>query len=689
MPVLSILRLGIGVGCLVALTQLGFSVQESKRDLTVQGPGTGAALDGRGRQWSVVIGVSKYKHVPASAQLRFAHRDAEEFARFLTSAQGGGFRSSQIRLLRDDEASLAAIRTALGTWLPRSAEPEDLVYIFFAGHGVVENDSEGYLLAHDSDPQNLYATALSIGELNSILAQRLRARHVILIADACHSGKIGWTSRSTGQEVLINRYLAELGKSASGVFKLMASRAEERSYEDERWGGGHGVFTHSLLQGLQGKADRDRDGVVRAAELVDYLSEVVPEETKAMQHPRVAGNLDARLPLAVLSGASAALPVGRPEGLKMLSLEVRGTAGSEVYLDKSYRGKIRPEGVLIIDQVSPGSHELAVDLPGAGSVSQQIEVAEARTTVEVGVQVAKQPVLQSSPLVARVRLALRQEQLFGQDGAWSLFQRLVAESPADPQRVVLETELSRELEEVGQQAINAYVRSSPLQIRKGAFRQASAAFGGLQTLRPSDKLVEAKRLFCEGRALIEEDSPQKAVPVLKQALTLDPKAAYTYNALGLAFERMGEHRTAFDMFSKASELAPFWSVPRLHLALLHQESGKWKEAEREYQSILETDSTDILARIGLIRLLRARGRLPEAEVQALELAGQNPGYPPAFVELGLIYDVQGEHAKAADAFQRYLELAPGAPDQATVQALIDKNRGQVTRRRPSLKSSDR
>jgi hypothetical protein len=91
----------------------------------------------------VIIGISRYKNLPPKAQLRFANRDPEELATFLRSPNGGGFPSSNIKILMDAEASLASVRTALGTWLIRSTEPSDVVYIFFAGHGVVENEQEG------------------------------------------------------------------------------------------------------------------------------------------------------------------------------------------------------------------------------------------------------------------------------------------------------------------------------------------------------------------------------------------------------------------------------------------------------------------------------------------------------------------------------------------------------------------
>jgi hypothetical protein len=258
----------------------------------------------------VVIGVSEYKYLAQESQLSYAHCDALDLAAFLQTPKGGGFPSTQVKILVNQQASLFAMRSALGTWLPRSCEPEDTVYIFFAGHGATEDD-DGYLLAHDSDPQNLYATAMPLAELDGIVTRRVRARGVVLMADACHSGKIGWTWRGRQRQLLINQYLDEVGKSAGGVFRLLASRPEERSYEDSRWGGGHGVFTYCLLEGLKGKADLDRDGIVRAAELIDYISRVVPEETMGLQHPRAAGNIDGQMPLSLvgpeLSGTEASL----------------------------------------------------------------------------------------------------------------------------------------------------------------------------------------------------------------------------------------------------------------------------------------------------------------------------------------------------------------------------------------------
>src|SRR5262245_40106060 len=168
-------------------------------------------------------------------------------------------------------------------------------------------------------------------------------------------------------DIMINRYLEEIGKSGNGILRLLASRQDQRSYEGKNWGGGHGVFTWFLLKGLGGDADRDKDGFVRVGELLDFLSETVPKATQSLQHPRAAGDIDPRMPMAVLSAGApgvrdvalvprtisleprGARPPNRPRqspkpAPQLGSLEVRGAPGLAIYLDKSFRGRVPPSG---------------------------------------------------------------------------------------------------------------------------------------------------------------------------------------------------------------------------------------------------------------------------------------------------------------------------------------------------------
>ena len=685
---------------------------QSERALNVRQVASGLAPDGKGQLWAVVVGISNYRNVPPEGQLRFAHRDAEDLAAFLRTPRGGGFPSNHIKVLLNQDATLSAIRTAIGTWLVRSAEPDDVIYIFFAGHGIVEGDNDGYLLATDSDPQNLYATALQIAELDRIITQRLHARIVVLMADACHAGQLGWTSRGSGERALISNYLDEVGKSGSGVYRLLASRANERSFEDVRWGGGHGAFTHFLLEGLKGKGDRDKDGFVRVGELVDYLAEVVPEETRALQHPRLAGSVDTRLPLAVLGTEKQTDPASSGASARNFSLEVRGTAGSEVYIDNAYRGKIRPNGVLLIEDLAPQRHEVSIDPPNAEPFSQTVSLIAAKTVLELktgsSVKAAPKvasngprtntspetisPPVVSSPLVARINEAVARNRVLEPGGAWPLYKQLIKDAPTEPQRANIEIKLTSSLEEIGQQAINAYIRSSVLQLKASDFRRSADAFRCLRTLNPGDVQLETKQLFCEARVAIDEGKTQEAIAALNKAISLDPKAAHFYNALGVAYEKEKDNDRAFDAFKRAAQLAPQWSFPRLHLGIQQYIRGKLDRAEEEFEGAVRLDASDPYAAWWLVRVYRERGHLADAERAALDLVRLVPAFASVHVDLGLVYEANRQYAKAASEFDTYLRLAPNSPDATLIRYDLDKirefaarNRRLAENKQPSLK----
>jgi tetratricopeptide (TPR) repeat protein len=637
--------------------------QPTGRAISLAEVKSGVAPDGRGKLWAVVIGVSNYKNLRPEEQLRFAHRDAEDLAAFLRSPNGGGFPSTQIKVLLNEEATIASIRTALGTWLPRSAEPNDVVYIFFAGHGVVEQGSEGYLLASDSDPQNLYATALPITELDRIITERLRSRVAVVIADACHSGKIGLTSRGVAEDqILINRFLDEVGKSGTGSFRLLASRADERSYEDPRWGGGHGVFTHFLLEGLKGSGDRDRDGVVRAGELLDYLSQIVPDQTSALQHPRAAGNIDARLPLAVVpktaAPQSSTVVTPQQSSVPQPSLEVRGPAGSEVYAGNTYRGRIRPEGILVLDGLSSGNLEISVDLPGAETLKQTVALTTDRTILDLSTALPQRAAVQSSPLVDQIREAIEKGKVLEPGGAWPLYQQLARETPDDPQRVSLEIAIIDELDEIGQKSVNNYVRSSAAPFNAVQLRQASEAYVNLKTLKPGDRQVEAKSLFSAARVMLAEGKVKQAIALLEQSMAIDPKTACPYNALGVAYERTNDIEKALNFYKRAAQLSPGWALPHYRLGLQYFARGKAKEAQREFNLAKDMDPSFLQARWWNAHTYSQQGRYAEAEREAKELIALAPGYTPAYIELGTIYQAAKRYDSAAEVFNKYLQIAP-------------------------------
>ena len=644
---------------LVATTLFG----QQTRDLQFEPEQPANPLKDRGTRWALVVGISNHQHLPPAAQLRFAHRDAEDFAGFLRTIPGGALPASHIRLLTNERATLAAIRASLHTWLVQSAGPEDVVYVFFAGHGVVGERDEAYFVANDSDPQNLHATGLSFREVDSTLSNRLRAGLVMVVADACRAGRLGWSSYAPDAPSRAGGPMAAIGQGDRSFLKLLATRASERSFEDERWGGGHGVFTYTLLEGLRGKAHTDPSQPIRALEVIDYVARIVPEETRAQQHPRVAGNFDARLALAV------APP--RAESATAASLELAGPPGTAIYVDDIFRGKIRPTGTLRVEGLAGRESRVSADLPDGTIVGGTVVVRSGVNRVTI------QPPGTDRLLQLRTRIQSGQAL-----EAWDAYSS--QPFPA-PQRAVAAALMSDALEELGQGCVSDYVQSTATGPKKAMLRRAVAAYERLQTLRPNDPEIETRRIFCRGRLQIAEGQFADAVISLRESLRRDPQFACAQNALGVALDRLNRKAEARQAFERAATLTPEWGLPPFQIASQLIAAGQLREALPHLENAVRYNPRSVGTRWSLLRLNRLLGRPAEAERVGLELVKLNPNYAPAYMELGLTYEGAGNLVKAAEAYDLYLLLAPNFADSTEVRSRTARIRAQGSRPVPTLK----
>jgi len=265
--------------------------------------GPGEALPQVRKCWAVVIGISKYRHGGKRfANLEYAADDARAFNEFLCGAKSKGFAKDRILCLLDEQVTYENIRHALFEFLAQ-ADKEDLVVIYFSGHGMPEPGTEDFfMLCHDTDPDHLVSTAFPMWDIETALRRRfIKAERVVVFADACHAGGIaGETGARAAADNAVHLYLQQLASAERGRLIFTASEARELSFESSKFGGGHGVFTHFLLQGLGGAADADKNGVVTAGEIIEYVRSGVMTATGNKQHPRLAGDFDRNLPLAVV-----------------------------------------------------------------------------------------------------------------------------------------------------------------------------------------------------------------------------------------------------------------------------------------------------------------------------------------------------------------------------------------------------
>lgn len=201
-------------------------------------------------KWALVVGVSKFQD--PSITLKYPSKDASDFAHYLIKE--AHFAPDHVRLLTDEKATRENILAQVGDkWLPRVAEPDDLVIIYVSSHGSPQTMDVGgisYLLAHNTDKESLYATGIPVQDLTRMIKERVHCQRIIVILDACHSGAAKADDKGIVRSRNIN---AESVAQGTGQLVICSSEPNQVSWESASYP--NGVFTKHLIDGLKQKGE--------------------------------------------------------------------------------------------------------------------------------------------------------------------------------------------------------------------------------------------------------------------------------------------------------------------------------------------------------------------------------------------------------------------------------------------------
>lgn len=272
---------------------------------------------------AVIVGVSQYLEV--EPDLQYADKDAAAFSDYLKTKSGGEVPADNIRLLTNEQATTANIITAL-EWLKGKSHEGDRAIFYFSGHGDVEkltSAQNGYLLTYNSPKLVYIAGALPVFIVKDYISTLSENKvNVVMISDACHSGKL-----SGGNEG-VRATAASLQSQWGKEIKILSAQPEQLSLESKDWGGGRGVFSYYLVNGLYGLADKNNDATVSLTELEAYVTESVMRDSKEKQEPIfdatskyniVMGKVNpaelAKISATVTSGNEIAMNVANEKGI--------------------------------------------------------------------------------------------------------------------------------------------------------------------------------------------------------------------------------------------------------------------------------------------------------------------------------------------------------------------------------------
>jgi uncharacterized caspase-like protein len=261
----------------------------------------------------ITIGVSKYND--ERFNLQYAAKDAKDIIKLYTTNEfsyfgSDNFDSIYTKILINEQVkkeSIAKLKEFL-----EHATVNDEVIIFYAGHGVLDQNLDYYLASSDINFNNPAERGISYKMLERVL-DGIKPLKKVLMIDACHSGEIDKEEvelalvdkkqvgdvvfRSAGAGLISTnnslslKNTSELTKElftdlrrGTGATVISSAGGGEYAMESDEWK--NGLFTYCLIDGISTrKADLNRDGKIQLSELQNYVQEQVVALSRGKQQP--------------------------------------------------------------------------------------------------------------------------------------------------------------------------------------------------------------------------------------------------------------------------------------------------------------------------------------------------------------------------------------------------------------------
>lgn len=283
-------------------------------------------------KFALIIANTEYID-PRLAQLTAPGKDAEDFARVLKDQNLCNFDDVKVLLNQLSSSVIEAIDEFFD-----QRKPDDLLVVYFSGHGVRDEFGSLFLAVRNTIRSRLRSTAIRTDYIRESMDQS-RSKRQVLILDCCNSGAFPQgTKAETGGVMGLTQAFQGYGR-----FVLTASDATQFAWEGNKVIGetDNSLFTHFLVKGMEGEADRDGDGKITVDELYDYafdqVSRVTPKQTPTKSATKVEGEIVLRQFMRLEDIKSVALPEDLISEIEDVRPYVREAAVQK--LEKIVKGK--------------------------------------------------------------------------------------------------------------------------------------------------------------------------------------------------------------------------------------------------------------------------------------------------------------------------------------------------------------
>ena len=248
------------------------------------------------KSWAIVIGVEHYLLAPKIPGVIEETKTVAQVFRQL------GF--DEVVELYDKDASARRLQQTLLDFLPRKVGRYDRLVIYFAGHAGVTQDLDGkelgYLVPWDAQRENV-SKSITFEQLKEF-SRRSASKHTLFILNAAVRG---WEV-STVQPLSLEGRLAPEDETERRAVQVLTAGDKGESLNQEN---GSSLFVQTLVNGLSGAADRNKNGWLMASEVGAYIQQYVTEQSKGAQHPLFV-QLEGEGDTVLMEGRKAAFTMG-------------------------------------------------------------------------------------------------------------------------------------------------------------------------------------------------------------------------------------------------------------------------------------------------------------------------------------------------------------------------------------------
>ncbi|MGK7893262.1 MAG: tetratricopeptide repeat protein, partial [Xenococcus sp. (in: cyanobacteria)] len=212
---------------------------------------------------ALLIAVSEYKS--GLPPLPGSERDIEDMERVLKNRDLGKF--DRVKSLLNPD--VVTMQIEIENLFSLTRHKDDLVLLYFAGHGFPDSDNNNLFFATRETRKNkqgnfLIATAVSAQTIQHYMTLSPSKRQVVIL-DCCFSGAFAKGMLARGLNLIPIDIATQLGGEGRAV--LTSSNSAQKSFEE----GGAGIYTRYIVEGIEtGAADTDNNGIITVAELHEY-----------------------------------------------------------------------------------------------------------------------------------------------------------------------------------------------------------------------------------------------------------------------------------------------------------------------------------------------------------------------------------------------------------------------------------